>query len=292
MKNLILVLILQVSVSAAFTQSLDSLWVIGIEGIVKSNGQNLSLTKSVSSSSILELSDSSYICLLSVSNKFIELNSEGQYKVNELIPSMVLHNSKPINIAATILIERLVNHKKQTTGAVQAGMPPPTYQIMPEASNCRANERVLIPWRYTYDDRRRDHDGFQLLVQDLFDDTIKIFKTYEMEFLLDLSDPIYDSAEYAFVFSIDLIKEDNYRDRSQSFTKILEDSVSRRIDTEIDEFLRFQYPTRMFLIAHYLESEGLIGEANLYWKELLANYEGDKLKIVYERYIDKMGMYR
>lgn len=291
MKNLILVLILQVSVTTTFTQSLDSLWVIGIEGTVKSNGQNLSLTNSVSSNSILELSDSTYICLLSASNKFIELDSTGHYKVNELIPSMVLHNSDPINAAATILIKRLVNYKKQTTGAVQAGMPPPTYHIMPEASNCRANEKVLIPWRYTYDDRRRDHDGFQLIVQDLFSDTIQMYKTYEMEYSFDLSDPIYDSAEYAYIFSVGLITND-YNDISQSYTKILEDSVSRRIDAEIDEFLRFQYPTRMFLIAHYLESEKLFGEANLYWKELLTNYEGNKLKIVYERYIDKMRMYR
>jgi hypothetical protein len=282
---------LQVSVTTAFTQSLDSLWVIGIEGTVKSNGQNLSLTNSVSSNSILELSDSTYICLISASNKFIELDLKGQYKVNELIPSMVLHNSDPINAAATILIKRLANYKKQTTGAVQAGMPPPTYQIMPEASNCRANEKVLIPWRYTYENRSIDHDGFQLLIQDLFGDTIEIVKTYKMEYPIDLSHPFYDSAEYAYIFSVGLIAND-YRDISQSFTKILEDSVSRRIDTELDEFLRFQYPTRIFLIAHYLESEKLFGEANLYWKELLANYEGDKLNIVYERYIDNMGMYR
>ncbi|MCR9254407.1 MAG: hypothetical protein NXI20_28595 [bacterium] len=292
MKNLILVLILQVSVSTAFSQSLDSLWVVGISGSVMCSNKNLELAEAVSIHSNLELSDSSYLCLMNEKSQFVEISASGQHSIQSLTSSMIPHNSDPINIAATILIERLANYKRQTTGSVQAGMPPPIYQVMPEASNCRANRKVLIPWRYTYENRSIDHDGFQLLIKDLFDDTIKIFKTYEMEFLLDLSDPIYDSAEYAFLFSIELIKEDNYRDRSQSFTKILEDSVSRRIDNEINEFLRFQYPTRMFLIAHYLESEKLFGEANLYWNELLANYKGDKLKIVYERYIDKMDIYR
>ncbi len=230
------------------------------------NWQQLKVGLSLKSADELKISENSYLGLVHVSGKALELKQSGNYKVMDLA-AKVNGGSSVLNKYTDFILSSNTAPKNRlaATGAVDRGtdniqvyLPKPEQAVV-------YNNKVIIQW-----ETENAPGPYVVTFKSMFDDELNKLETADNNITIDLNDHNFDNEDNIIV---EVYSKSNKNKVSDKYTlKKLSKADKERIKTSLNEIANQtadENALNKLVIAGFYEQNNLLIDANTAYQEAI-----------------------
>ena len=213
---------------------------------------------SLKSADEIKVTENSYVGLVHVSGKPLELKKAGKYKVADLAGKMSGGSSVLNKYTDFILSSNATkNNNLAATGAVHRGTDFPLYLPLKEQNPVVYNDEIIISW-----DAEKAQGPYVVYLKNLFDDELQKVETKENKIKVNLADNTLANEEDILVT---VAAKSNSNKKSEPYTlKRLPKADKERIKSSLNEISgQISEPNALnkLVLAGFFEQNGLLIDA-------------------------------
>ncbi|HRI79411.1 MAG TPA: hypothetical protein PLR06_07745 [Cyclobacteriaceae bacterium] len=231
--------------------------------------QTLKTGASLKSGDELKLSENSYLGLVHVTGKPLELKTAGNYKVADLAAKMSGGASAMNKYTDFILSSNSAEAKKNrlsATGAVHRGEPTLLSVYLPPPQNANIfGSSMIVKW-----ETPKSGGPYVVTLKNIFEDDLAKFETPETELKIDLSVPKL-AAETAFLVEVASKMDAKTKSEGKVVKKLSAADMDKikKSYSEISGELKEQTALDKFIQAGFYEQNGLLIDALTSYEEAI-----------------------
>lgn len=228
--------------------------------------QQLKVGLSLKSADELKISENSYLGLVHVSGKALELKQSGNYKVMDLA-AKVSGGSSVLNKYTDFILSSNTSAKNRlaATGAVDRGVDNIQVYLPKPEKAVVYNDKVIIHW-----DKEHAPGPYVVTFRSMFDDELNKLETAENSITINLSDQNFDNEDNIIVEVVS--KADKNKISGKYTLKKLSKGDKERIKgslSEISNSTAEENAVNKLIIAGFYEENNLLIDAATAYQEAI-----------------------